>query len=71
MKLSNEQIQQIDDYILSCGIKWVDVRTELVDHFATSLENKLDETSKSGFRQTIINEHKKYNMLKLNFNAKD
>jgi len=60
MKLTKEQIQQIDDYILACGIKWFDVRAELVDHFATSLENKLDETSKLDFKQTIIIEHKSF-----------
>ena len=60
MKLTKEQIQQIDDYIFSCGIKWVDVRAELVDHFATSLENKLDETSKLDFKQAIVNEHKSF-----------
>ena len=60
MKLTKEQIQQIDDYIFSCGIKWVDVRAELVDHFATSLENKLDETTKLDFKQMIVNEHKSF-----------
>jgi len=60
MKLTGEQIQQIDDYIFSCGIKWVDVRAELVDHFATSLENKLDETTKLDFKQMIVNEHKSF-----------
>jgi len=58
MKLTTVQIQQIDDYIFSCGIKWVDVRTELVDHFATSLENKLEENPKLDFNQAIVNEHK-------------
>lgn len=60
MKLTGEQIQQIDDYIFSCGIKWVDVRAELVDHFATSLENKLEENPKLDFKQAIVNEHKSF-----------
>ena len=60
MKLNKEQIAQIDNYIVACGIKWYDVRAELVDHFANSLENKLDENSSLDFKQAIINEHKKF-----------
>ena len=60
MKLNKEQIDQIDNYIVACGIKWYDVRAELVDHFANSLENKLDENSSLDFKQAIINEHKKF-----------
>ena len=57
MKLTKEQIKQIDNYIFTCGIKWYDVRAELVDHFANSLENKLDENPNIDFKQAIINEH--------------
>ena len=36
-------ILQIDNYIFSCGIKYYDVRSEIIDHFANILEEKLDE----------------------------
>ena len=60
MKLTSEQIQQIEDYIAACGIKWYDVKMELVDHFASSLENKLKENSALDFKQAIVNEHKSF-----------
>ena len=60
MKLTKEQIKQIDNYIFSCGIEWFDVRMELVDHFANSLEHKLEENPSLDFKQAIINEHKSF-----------
>ncbi|MFD1292930.1 hypothetical protein ACFQ5N_03685 [Lutibacter holmesii] len=60
MKLTKEQIQEIDDYITACDIKWYDVKMELVDHFATSLEGKLEENPIVDFKQAIIDEHKSF-----------
>lgn len=60
MKLTPTQIQQIETYITACGIEWYDVKMELVDHFATSLETKLDKNPKLDFKQAIINEHKSF-----------
>jgi hypothetical protein len=60
MKLTKEQILQIENYIAACGIKWYDVKMELVDHFATSLESKLEDNPKLDFKQAIINEHKSF-----------
>lgn len=60
MKLTPDQIQQIDDYIAACDIKWYDVRMELLDHFATSLEEKLEENPTLDFKQAIVNEHKSF-----------
>lgn len=60
MKLSKEQIQQIDRYITACGIEWIEVRAELVDHFANSLEEKLAINPVLDFRQAIVAEHKSF-----------
>ncbi|ARV06979.1 hypothetical protein BTO04_09900 [Polaribacter sp. SA4-10] len=60
MELSKEQLLQIDNYIFSCGIKFYDVRTEIVDHFANILEQKLDKNQDLNFRQEIINIHKNF-----------
>jgi len=40
MKLSKEQIQYIDDYLNEGGIKFWDIRLELIDHFASKLEKQ-------------------------------
>lgn len=60
MVLSKEQIQQIDSFIKSCGVKWYDVRVELVDHFANNLEKELKLSPKLDFKQAIIDEHKRF-----------
>lgn len=60
MKLTKEQIQQIDDYIAACDIKWYDVKMELVDHFATSLEEKLAKNPTLDFKEAIVKEHKSF-----------
>jgi len=60
MKLSQEQIQQIDRYITACGIEWIEVRAELVDHFANSLEEKLAINPTLDFTHAIVEEHKSF-----------
>jgi len=60
MDLSKEQLLQIDNYIFVCGIKYYDVRTEIVDHFANILEQKLEENPALNFKQEIINVHKNF-----------
>jgi hypothetical protein len=60
MELSQEQLLQIDNYIFSCGIKFYDVRAEIVDHFANILEQKIDKNPDLNFKQEIINIHKNF-----------
>ncbi|PQJ68902.1 hypothetical protein [Polaribacter butkevichii] len=60
MELSNEQLLQIDNYIFSCGIKYCDVRTEIVDHFANILEEKLAKNPTLNFKQEIKNIHRNF-----------
>ena len=60
MELTNLQTQEIDKYITVCGIKYYDVKTEIVDHFASILEIRLDENPNLNFKEAIIEEHKKF-----------
>lgn len=60
IKLTEAQIQQIDKYIAACGIEWIDVRAELVDHFANSLEEKLEKNPNLNFMQAIVEAHKSF-----------
>ena len=60
MELTEEQILQIDNYIYVCGIKYYDVRSEIVDHFANILEQKLDENPNLDFKQEIENIHRNF-----------
>jgi hypothetical protein len=60
MELSKKQLLQIDNYVVVCGIKYYDVRTEIVDHFATILEKRLDENPDLSFKTEIENIHKDF-----------
>ena len=60
MELSKEQLLQIDNYIFVCGIKYYDVRTEIVDHFANILELKLDKNPNLNFKKEIENIHRNF-----------
>ena len=40
MKLSKDQIKYIDDYLKDNGIKYWDIRLELIDHLASKLEKQ-------------------------------
>lgn len=60
MQLTKEQLLQIDNYVFVCGIKFYDVRTEIVDHFANILEQKLDENPNINFKREIENIHKNF-----------
>lgn len=60
MELTKEQLLQIDNYVFSCGIKYYDVRTEIVDHFANILEQKLAKNPDINFKKEIQNIHRNF-----------
>ncbi len=60
MELTKEQLLQIDNYIFVCGIKYYDVRAEIVDHFANILEEKLEENPDLYFKKEIENIHRNF-----------
>jgi len=70
MELTTKQLEEVDRYISCCGIKYYDVRAEIVDHFASVLEQRLEENPTLDFKKEIVNIHKNfsengfYNLLK-------
>ena len=60
MELTKQQLLQIDNYIYVCGIKYYDVRTEIVDHFANILEQKLDKNPNLNLKKEIVNIHRNF-----------
>ncbi len=42
MELTKEQIKRINDFLEGIGIKYIDIRFEMVDHIASEIENKVD-----------------------------
>ena len=41
MKLNKDQIQQVEDYLNQKGLKYVDIRYEVLDHISTDIEEKM------------------------------
>lgn len=60
MEITKEQLTQIDNYLTTCKIKYEDVKKELVDHFASILEIKLQDNPKLDFHQELENIHKNF-----------
>ena len=60
MEISKEQLTQIDNYLMKCKVKYEDVKKELVDHFASVLEVKLQENPKLDFHQELENIYKNF-----------
>ncbi len=47
IKLTKEQIQYIENYLIKNDVKFWDVRVELLDHIATAVEEKMKQDNKS------------------------
>ena len=60
MELTKQQVLQLHNYIYVSGIKYYDIRTELVDHFANILEQRLDENPDLNFKREIEVIHKNF-----------
>ena len=42
MKLTKDQIQFIDTYLINTNILYIDIRYEMMDHIATAVEEKME-----------------------------
>ncbi len=49
MKLSKENLQFIDTYLLNSNVVHTDVRLELTDHVASAIEKELTENTNTTF----------------------
>lgn len=60
MKLSGEQIQQVEDYLTKKGLKYIDIRYEVLDHMVTDIE-QLMESKNLSFLNASENVFTKWN----------
>ena len=70
MKLTEEQITIISDYIDYCGIKEIDIKLELVDHIATQTEDAIimDGVSfEEALRKVMVNWYPLYKGKKFSY----
>jgi len=54
-KLSREEIQKIESFLLNLNIKFIDVRLELTDHLATEFEQNSEYVLLDDFLKTKVN----------------
>ena len=59
MKLTKEQITLISEYLEWCGIKYIDIKFELIDHIATDIE-ELMSAEELSFDQALKSAMKKF-----------
>lgn len=60
MKLTKEQIQFVDNYLQFLGVKFLDVRLELIDHLATEFETESQYVLLEDFLRTKGNFVRKF-----------
>jgi hypothetical protein len=57
MKLSQEEIQFIDTYLINSDVKYADIRMEMIDHIATGVECLMEKDSlafKEAFKSYML-----------------
>ena len=60
MKLTNEQIEYVSNYIESKDIKWYELQVELTDHMVSSMEEFWEQNPDLSFEQVQENTFKKF-----------
>ncbi len=55
-----EKIEVIRKYLQQNGVEYYDIQAELIDHFATSVENVQREKPGIGFVEALHLSHKKF-----------
>ena len=55
-KLIKEEIQFIDNYLIKNGVKYWDVRLELLDHIISAVEDKIEKEGVS-FNEALLDVH--------------
>lgn len=58
-KLSREEIQYIDNYLIKSKVKYWDVRMELLDHIASAVEEKIEKKEVS-FNEALLEVHQSF-----------
>ena len=59
MKLSKEEITYIDDYLIKSGVKYWDVRLELLDHIINAVEDLMKQEGYS-FNEALLEVHRDF-----------
>ena len=55
MEIAKEQIQYIDDRLENEGIKYWDIRIELLDHVVSDIEKRMKvENSENDFKEMVL-----------------
>ncbi len=60
MNLNKEQLEQIRSFIQQKGFKYIDVQMEILDHVASSVEEKMDADQNLNFEDAITETHEAF-----------
>jgi hypothetical protein len=63
MNLNKEQLHQIKELIAQIGFNGVDVQMEILDHVASSVEDKMDENPLLSFDVAVSETHKSFGIM--------
>lgn len=63
MKLSSAQLIAVKSFIQSRGIKYIDVQTEIVDHVASAIEEKMDGNALLKFEDALKQTHASFGIF--------
>ncbi len=59
MKLIKEEIQFIEEYLIKNGVKYWDVRLELLDHIVSAVEDRMENKGIS-FNEALLEVHAEF-----------
>lgn len=65
-KLTKEEIQYIENYLIKNEVKYWDVRLELLDHIVSAVEDKI-ETEGISFNEALLDVHKGFGNQSITF----
>lgn len=60
MKLNEQQIAQIREFVKSRGFEKTEVEIEILDHVATAVENELEQSAGMSLEEAIENVHRSF-----------
>lgn len=63
MKLSTAQLAEVKRFIQSRGIKYIDVQTEILDHVASAIEEKMDGNALLTFEDALKQTHASFGIF--------
>ncbi|WP_316825005.1 hypothetical protein [Pedobacter miscanthi] len=66
MNLTKEQLEQIRGFIQQKGFNYIDVQMEILDHVASSVEEKMEADQHLKFEDAVVETHQSFGIMGFN-----